>query len=114
MGPRFPGDPADLADGNQEDYSARLAADPETLSRILKPIAEAGVDIFHCSQRRYWDVEFASWELNFAGWVKRVTGKPTITVGSVGLAGPLSVTELGASTEPSANLPDLALECRAR
>jgi 2,4-dienoyl-CoA reductase-like NADH-dependent reductase (Old Yellow Enzyme family) len=98
-----------ISQWKQQDYSARLAADPDALSRILRPISEAGVDIFHCSQRRYWDVEFPGSELNFAGWVKRVTGKPTITVGSVGLAGPLSVTELGATTEPSANLPDLAL-----
>ena len=49
------------------------------------PLSEAGVDVFHCSQRRYWEPEFEGSELNLAGWTKKLTGKPTITVGSVGL-----------------------------
>jgi 2,4-dienoyl-CoA reductase-like NADH-dependent reductase (Old Yellow Enzyme family) len=53
----------------------------------LEPLAEAGVDIFHCSQRRYWEPEFEGSDLNFAGWAKKLTGNPTITVGSVGLSG---------------------------
>ncbi|MNI82079.1 NADH oxidase [compost metagenome] len=43
------------------------------------------MDIFHCSTRRFWLPEFAGSELNLAGWTKRITGKPVITVGSVGL-----------------------------
>jgi len=43
------------------------------------------VDVFHCSQRRYWENEFEGSDLNLAGWTKKLTGKPTITVGSVGL-----------------------------
>ena len=49
------------------------------------PLAEAGVDIFHCSTRRFWEKEFEGSELNLAGWTKKLTGKPVITVGSVGL-----------------------------
>jgi len=48
-------------------------------------LSEAGVDIFHCSTRRYWENEFEGEDLNLAGWTKKLTGKPTITVGSVGL-----------------------------
>jgi 2,4-dienoyl-CoA reductase-like NADH-dependent reductase (Old Yellow Enzyme family) len=43
------------------------------------------VDIFHCSQRRFWEPEFAGSDLNLAGWTQKITGKPAITVGSVGL-----------------------------
>jgi 2,4-dienoyl-CoA reductase-like NADH-dependent reductase (Old Yellow Enzyme family) len=43
------------------------------------------VDIFHCSTRRFWVPEFEGSDLSFAGWVKKLTGKTTITVGSVGL-----------------------------
>jgi len=50
------------------------------------PLAEAGVDIFHASQRRYWVPEFEGSDLNLAGWFKKITGQPTITVGSVGLS----------------------------
>ncbi|WP_440875203.1 NADH:flavin oxidoreductase [Thalassotalea sp. PLHSN55] len=69
----------------QQDYSARLVETPEQLAAFLQPLVNAGVDIFHCSQRRYWEPEFEGSDLNLAGWVKKLTGKPTITVGSVGL-----------------------------
>lgn len=66
------------------DYEAKLAKTPEELASFLEPLAEAGVDIFHGSTRRFWEPEFAGSELNFPGWIKKLTGKPVITVGSVG------------------------------
>lgn len=69
----------------QQDYSARLAETPEALKQFLTPLVEAGVDIFHCSTRRFWDAEFEGSDLNLAGWTKELTGKPVIAVGSVGL-----------------------------
>ncbi|MFI5658423.1 NADH:flavin oxidoreductase [Streptomyces sp. NPDC051684] len=71
----------------QEAYDARLAETPEELDAILAPLAAAGVDAFHASTRRYWNAEFDGSDLNLAGWTKKLTGKPTITVGSVGLDG---------------------------
>jgi 2,4-dienoyl-CoA reductase-like NADH-dependent reductase (Old Yellow Enzyme family) len=71
----------------QEAYSARLAETPQELEAILAPLAAAGVDAFHASTRRYWLPEFDGSDLNLAGWTKKLTGKPTITVGSVGLDG---------------------------
>ncbi|RAG82637.1 12-oxophytodienoate reductase [Streptacidiphilus pinicola] len=71
----------------QEAYDARLAETPEQLEAILAPLASAGVDVFHASTRRYWLPEFEGADLNLAGWTKKLTGKPTITVGSVGLDG---------------------------
>ncbi|WP_280234909.1 NADH:flavin oxidoreductase [Nocardia cyriacigeorgica] len=71
----------------QEAYDARLAETPQELEAILAPLAAAGVDAFHASTRRYWLPEFDGSELNLAGWTKKLTGKPTITVGSVGLDG---------------------------
>ncbi|VFT60326.1 oxidoreductase [Pseudomonas aeruginosa] len=71
----------------QQDYSARLVETPESLREFLAPLVEAGVDIFHCSTRRFWIPEFEGSELNLAGWTRELTGKPTITVGNVGLDG---------------------------
>ncbi|MEV8210709.1 NADH:flavin oxidoreductase [Streptomyces sp. NPDC079189] len=71
----------------QEAYDARLAQTPEELEAILTPLAAAGVDAFHASTRRYWLPEFEDSDLNLAGWTKKLTGRPTITVGSVGLDG---------------------------
>jgi len=71
----------------QDAYEARLAQTPQELEAILAPLAAAGVDAFHASTRRYWLPEFEGSDLNLAGWTKKLTGKPTITVGSVGLDG---------------------------
>ncbi|MEU6527704.1 NADH:flavin oxidoreductase [Streptomyces sp. NPDC046928] len=71
----------------QEAYDARLAETPQELEAILAPLAAAGVDAFHASTRRYWIPEFDGSDLNLAGWTKKLTGKATITVGSVGLDG---------------------------
>jgi 2,4-dienoyl-CoA reductase-like NADH-dependent reductase (Old Yellow Enzyme family) len=68
-------------------YSAKLALTPKEMESWLSPLADAGVDVFHCSQRRFWEPEFEGSDLNFAGWAKKLTGKATITVGSIGLSG---------------------------
>ncbi len=70
----------------QQDFDARLAQTPDELEQFLTPLSAAGVDIFHCSTRRFWEPEFEGSALNLAGWVKQLTGKPTISVGSVGLS----------------------------
>ncbi|CAG7614256.1 NADH:flavin oxidoreductase [Paenibacillus allorhizosphaerae] len=67
------------------DYNAKLAQTPTLLDQFLAPLVKAGVDIFHCSTRRFWEPEFEGSDLNLAGWTKKLTGLPTITVGSVGL-----------------------------
>ena len=69
----------------QQDYTARLVTTEQDLESFLAPLVDAGVDVFHCSQRRFWEPEFEGSDLNLAGWTKKLTGKPTITVGSVGL-----------------------------
>lgn len=71
----------------QQDYAARLALTPQELAAFLEPLTAAGIDCFHCSQRRYWEPEFEGSSLNLAGWTKRITGLPSISVGSVGLKG---------------------------
>lgn len=78
-----------LSQWKQQDYHARLAETPADLEAWLKVLVDAGVDVFHCSQRRFWEPEFPEVDgdngLNFAGWAKKLTGKTTISVGSVDL-----------------------------
>jgi 2,4-dienoyl-CoA reductase-like NADH-dependent reductase (Old Yellow Enzyme family) len=69
-----------------QDFETKLARTPEELDRFLRPLVNAGVDAFHCSQRRFWEPEFPESDLNLAGWTKKLTVKPAITVGSVTLA----------------------------
>jgi 2,4-dienoyl-CoA reductase-like NADH-dependent reductase (Old Yellow Enzyme family) len=82
-----------ISQWKQQDYQAKMAHSPAELEQWLWPLVDAGVDIFHASTRRFWQPEFADVaglseqerSLNFAGWVKKITGKVTISVGSVGL-----------------------------
>ncbi|MCT2406164.1 NADH:flavin oxidoreductase [Chryseobacterium antibioticum] len=95
-----------LSQWKQQDYKSRLAATPSEMEEWLLPLKEAGVDIFHCSQRRFWEPEFEGSDLNFAGWAKKITGQPTITVGSVGLEGDFMGAFAGQGTE-KADLSEL-------
>lgn len=75
-----------LSQWKQQDYRARLAASPDELAAIVVPLAEAGADLFDCSTRRFWEAEFPGSDLSLSGWIKRLTGKPAMMVGSLGIA----------------------------
>ena len=85
----------------QQDFTVKLAHDPKALEAWLGPLVEAGADVIHCSQRRFWEPEFEGSDLNFAGWTKKITGVPTITVGSVGLSGDFIGGYAGEKSEPA-------------
>lgn len=74
-----------ISQWKQLDYAARIAETPDDLAAIVRPLAAAGVDLFHASTRRFWEPEFAGDPRNLAGWIGALSGKPTITVGSVTL-----------------------------
>ena len=90
VGPEFPL-ALRVSQWKQQDYLARVAETPTLMEDWLSPLVHAGVDILHCSQRRFWEPEFPELDgeegLNFAGWAKKLTGAATISVGSVGLSG---------------------------
>ncbi len=94
-----------LSQWKQQDYAARLATTPQAMTDWLVPLVEAGVDILHCSQRRFWEAEFPELDgeegLNFAGWAKKLTGAATISVGSVGLSGDFMAAFGGESSQPT-------------
>ncbi|MFC7448535.1 NADH:flavin oxidoreductase [Rhodococcus daqingensis] len=71
-------------------YDAQIAQSPAELEQVLDPLVAAGVDVLHASTRRHWEPAFGELDgsdgkLGLAGWTKKVSGLPTITVGSVGL-----------------------------
>lgn len=90
-----------LSQWKTQDYAYKLAKTPQEMEQWLQPLADAGVDIFHCSQRRFWETEFDDSDLNFAGWAKKVTGKATITVGSIGLDGEFTASFRGDGAQPA-------------
>ena len=83
----------------QQDFEHKMATDPDKLQAFLQPMVEAGIDCFDCSTRRFWEPEFDGSDLNFAGWAKKLTGLPSITVGSVGLSGEFVSGMAGESSE---------------
>jgi len=90
-----------LSQWKQQDFEVKLAATPADMEAWLTPLAEAGADAFHCSQRRFWEPEFEGSDLNFAGWAKKLTGKVAITVGSVGLTGEFIASYGGEASKPA-------------
>jgi len=69
----------------QQDFEARLARNPQELEELLMPIVSSGLDFLHASNRKFWEPEFEGSDNNLAYWAQKITGLPTITVGSVGL-----------------------------
>lgn len=90
-----------LSQFKPSNYEYKLAKTPQEMEAWLTPLVDAGLDILHCSQRRFWEPEFEESDLNFAGWAKKLTGKATITVGSVGLSGDFFGAFAGESSQPT-------------
>jgi 2,4-dienoyl-CoA reductase-like NADH-dependent reductase (Old Yellow Enzyme family) len=85
----------------QQDYTIKLAPTPQALEKFLDPLVKAGVDCMHCSTRKFWEPEYEGSDLNVAGWTKKITGLPTITVGSVGLNEEFIATYRGQPASPA-------------
>ncbi|HEY9218023.1 MAG TPA: 12-oxophytodienoate reductase, partial [Phenylobacterium sp.] len=90
-----------ISQWKQQDYEVKLAHTPDEMAAWLTTLTDAGADILHCSQRRFWEPEFEGSDLNFAGWAKKLTGVPTITVGSVGLSGEFVAAFAGEGSQPA-------------
>jgi 2,4-dienoyl-CoA reductase-like NADH-dependent reductase (Old Yellow Enzyme family) len=95
-----------ISQWKQQDFTVQLAQTPKALEAWLGALVEAGADVIHCSQRRFWEPEFEGSDLNFAGWAKKLTGVPTITVGSVGLSGDF-IAGYGGEVSQPASLDEL-------
>jgi 2,4-dienoyl-CoA reductase-like NADH-dependent reductase (Old Yellow Enzyme family) len=86
-----------------QDYEAKLAQTPDELAVIVGALASAGVDIFDVSTRVFSVPAFAGSDMGLAGWVKKLSGKPTMTVGGIGFD-----KELAASfAQPTAAIDNL-------
>ena len=106
VGPQFPV-ALRISQWKIGDYDAKLARTPGELEQFLRPLVDAGVDVFHCSTRQFWLPEFDGSHLNLAGWTKKLTGKPTITVGSVTLGADFATSFRSPDSVPIAGIDDL-------
>jgi 2,4-dienoyl-CoA reductase-like NADH-dependent reductase (Old Yellow Enzyme family) len=69
-----------------QDYEGRNAQTPDELGALLGPLADAGVDLFDASTRIFSKPAFAGSDMGLAGWARKLTGKPSMAVGGVGLS----------------------------
>jgi 2,4-dienoyl-CoA reductase-like NADH-dependent reductase (Old Yellow Enzyme family) len=81
-----------------QDFGARIFQTPAELKEFVGPFTDAGVNIFHCSQRRFWEGDFGT-DFNLASWTKRASGKPSISVGSVAMTSEHVETLMGKSSD---------------
>jgi 2,4-dienoyl-CoA reductase-like NADH-dependent reductase (Old Yellow Enzyme family) len=87
-----------------QDYETKLAETPEELALIVSTLAESGVDIFDVSTRFFSVPAFAGSDMGLAGWIRKLSGKPTMTVGGIGFD-----KDLAASfAEPTSAIDNLA------
>lgn len=89
----------------QQDFKARLGQTPHELGEVLGPIADAGVDVFDGSQRFFDRAEFEGAPLNLGGWAQKLTGKPGMTVGGIGINKGAYDSSRDGSASASNNLP---------
>ena len=68
-----------------QDYDGQTVSGPAQLETMVGILADAGVDIFDASTRRYQVPAFAGSPLTLAGWTKKLSGKACMAVGGVGL-----------------------------
>lgn len=97
-----------ISQWKQHDYGARLATTPAALEQLLLPLVDAGVDLFHCSQRRFWEPEYEGSPINLAGWAQAISGRPSVTVGSIGLEVDFLSTMLSPQASQPGHLDELA------
>jgi 2,4-dienoyl-CoA reductase-like NADH-dependent reductase (Old Yellow Enzyme family) len=64
---------------------------------MLRILVDAGVDVFDASTRHYERPAFENSSLTLAGWTKKLSGKPCVAVGGVGLQKDLQGTFVNGS-----------------
>jgi 2,4-dienoyl-CoA reductase-like NADH-dependent reductase (Old Yellow Enzyme family) len=85
----------------QQDFAAQIAQTPDELGIMLRALAEAGADMFDASALYFSKPAFAGSDLPLAAWAKKLSGKPSMAVGGVGLSDSLfnSMSIGGATVE---------------
>jgi 2,4-dienoyl-CoA reductase-like NADH-dependent reductase (Old Yellow Enzyme family) len=70
----------------QQDFAAQIAETPDELGALLQPLADASVDMFDASTLYFSKPAFEGSPLPLAAWTKKLTGKPSMAVGGIGLS----------------------------
>jgi 2,4-dienoyl-CoA reductase-like NADH-dependent reductase (Old Yellow Enzyme family) len=74
-----------------QDYDAKTVETPDDLAQLVETLADAGTDLFHVSVRRFWEPGFEGSDMTLCGWTRKLSGLPTMTVGSITLDQPFGI-----------------------
>jgi len=102
-----------LSQWKQQDVNAHIARTPEELQQIIAPLAEAGVDVFDTSTRRFDGPAFDGSELTLAGWIKALVPTMTMSVGGIGLETEMYASLAAEGSAATNNLPQVAEKVRS-
>ena len=90
------------------DYEARIVETAQELREFLMQLVRAGVDIFDVSTRRFWQPAFGTTGPTLAALTRKLSGKPVIAVGSIGLDQPHQSKIFRTAENVASNVTDLA------
>jgi len=96
----------------ERNFEAKICETPAELQALLDLLVDAGVDLFNCSTRRFWIPEFEGSDLTFAGWTRKLSGRPAIAVGSVGLSNDIMSSMAGKDAQSTGESSLIELERR--
>jgi 2,4-dienoyl-CoA reductase-like NADH-dependent reductase (Old Yellow Enzyme family) len=89
------------------DYDAINFQSPQELESFLNILVKAGVDVFDVSTRRFWEPAFDGSNLSLAALTRKLSGKMTIAVGSIGLSQPFEPQKSRTDADISATVTDV-------
>ena len=91
------------------DYEAKIVDNPSDLKIFLSELVNAGVDYFDVSTRRFWLPAFPNNEKSLVSLTRKLSKKPSIAVGSVGLDQPHHSKHFRNKLDIDANVTNLEL-----
>lgn len=74
-----------LSQWKEADFDAQTFSGPEDVRTTVDTMVNAGIDMFHISQRRFYKAAWPGDDRSLAGWFKSFTDRTVVTAGSVGL-----------------------------
>ena len=95
------------------DYEARILESSSDLKIFLSELVNAGVDYFDVSTRRFWSPAFDNSEKSLVSLTRKLSQKPSIAVGSVGLDQPHHSKYFRNKLDIDANVTNLELVVKA-
>jgi 2,4-dienoyl-CoA reductase-like NADH-dependent reductase (Old Yellow Enzyme family) len=90
----------------------KVFRNPDELAAGAGALVKAGVDMFDVLSPRFWEQEFEGEDLGLNAWLRKLTGAPVISGGSVGLSADLMTTLSGGQASSTAHEGFAELEGR--